>query len=209
MPAYLVHGHASAPTGTTSEEDAGVGEATYSFTGTMNGAGRALCYGVFGLAQGTGDVGSALRVATEHLLRDTYLPLLPWDATERPNTLDVIASVVNLSQEALTGLAIAVILDQRAYIGWHGEGRAYLLTDETIEHLAAGSTEVVASHTLTPGASILLCSSGLWRNLPDAEIHEVVTQAGSVQEACSELVNRASWHDSPDRPLVLIVRYPE
>lgn len=200
--AHFILGQASAASG-----DAPIDEAVYTFTGALNGAGREFSFGLFGVAQGSEDAGPVMRATARHLLREIYLPLLPWDATDRPNTLDTLATLMQTRQATLTGMAMAVVLDNRVYMGWQGDGRAYLLTEDDARHFADADAEPVASQVLSPGTSLLLCTGGLWQNVADDQILHTVQQASSIQEACDRLVDQATSRNGASRPLVLMIHH--
>ncbi|GAB4451883.1 MAG: hypothetical protein Kow00120_22140 [Anaerolineae bacterium] len=205
--AHFVFGEASGSPGGGEAGD----EAVYTFTGALSGAGREFNFSLFGLVQGSGEASAGMRATARQLLHDIYLPLLPWDATERPNALDSIATVVNAQHESLTSMALAIVVDSRAYLGWHGDGRVCVITEEGVAHFDYGneSPEPVASCVLSPGAYLLLCSGGLWQNLSDDDVMRIVTRAAGVQAACDELVNQALHHDEASRPLVVLVHRPD
>ncbi len=200
--AHLIHGQASASPENLRDE------AVYTFTGALNGAGREFSFNLFGLAQGAEDAGAILRAAAQQLLREIYLPLLPWDATNRPDALDALAAVLTAPQKTLTGMALAVIVDHRAYMGWQGDGRVYVLADMSIEQFDFEGAEPVASQVVSPGMSLLLCTGGLWRNLSDHDILRAVEQTQSIQSACDQLVKQALLHDGDSRPFVVLIHRP-
>jgi hypothetical protein len=202
--AHIIHGQASAPSPGGARGD----EAIYSFTGALNGASKVLDFGLFALAQGSEEAGPSLRAAARRLLRAIYLPLLPWKSTDRPNALDAIAGVVEPDQETLPAMAVAVILNKRAYLGWRGDARAYLLTAESIEYLVAENAEPVTAQAMPDGAHLLLCTADLWQAVPAEEMLQVVQQAPTVQAACNQLVGLTTRQDGASRPLVILVYRP-
>jgi len=46
--------------------------------------------------------------------------------------------------------------------------------------------------SVTAGHRLLLCSDGLWSMLPDREIHAILQQAATPQEACDRLISQAN-----------------
>ena len=54
---------------------------------------------------------------------------------------------------------------------------------------------------------LLLCSDGLWGEVPDAEIFRIVSSAGSMVEACQQLVDSANASGGPDNISVVLVQY--
>lgn len=77
---------------------------------------------------------------------------------------------------------------------------------------AIGHNEDIDVDTLTrrlPAAShILLCSDGLWGEVSNADILEVVLQADSLQAACDSLVAKANQHGGHDNISVMIFKTP-
>jgi protein phosphatase len=62
---------------------------------------------------------------------------------------------------------------------------------------------------LPPGAHILICSDGLWGNISDDELREIVRkQTLSPQEACNKLVALANERGGSDNISVIIVQMP-
>lgn len=66
----------------------------------------------------------------------------------------------------------------------------------------------VISRRLAPGASLLLCSDGLWGPVPDHKILEVVRHAASPQAACEELIAAANAAGGPDNITAIMVQLP-
>jgi serine/threonine protein phosphatase PrpC len=59
--------------------------------------------------------------------------------------------------------------------------------------------------TVPPGCQLLLCSDGLWSELNDGEMLNLISNAPSLQAACDDLVaaaNRAGGHDNSTVVLV-------
>lgn len=61
---------------------------------------------------------------------------------------------------------------------------------------------------LTPGASLLLCTDGLWNLVSEDLIRSVVADEDSPQEACRQLVHLANERGGPDNVTVLLVKIP-
>lgn len=55
---------------------------------------------------------------------------------------------------------------------------------------------------------ILLCSDGLWGVVPDEEIHQLVLNAQSPEEACVKLIEAANGAGGPDNITAILVRLP-
>ena len=77
---------------------------------------------------------------------------------------------------------------------------------------AIGHNEDIDVDTLTrrlPAASyILLCSDGLWGEVSNADMLEVVLQADSLQAACDSLVAKANQHGGHDNISAMIFKTP-
>ncbi len=62
---------------------------------------------------------------------------------------------------------------------------------------------------LPPRAHILVCSDGLWRNISDVELREIVRNPSlSPQEACNKLVALANERGGSDNISVIVVQMP-
>ena len=59
---------------------------------------------------------------------------------------------------------------------------------------------------LLPGDSLLLCSDGLTRMVPENEIAVILTQIPSVRMAAERLVSRANEHGGQDNITVIVIR---
>lgn len=66
----------------------------------------------------------------------------------------------------------------------------------------------VTSRRLPPGSYLLLCSDGLWGEVPDAIIHSVVLTAPTPQLACERLVELANERGGHDNISVIVVQLP-
>jgi serine/threonine protein phosphatase PrpC len=62
---------------------------------------------------------------------------------------------------------------------------------------------------LFPGDSLLLCSDGLTRMVPEAEIGAILAQAPDVRIAAERLVHRANEHGGHDNVTVIVIRGSE
>ena len=88
-------------------------------------------------------------------------------------------------------------------------------TDDEVSHVqnvlykAIGQGGALEADTyvqhLSSGASLLLCSDGLWGSVKDDEIKEVLASASTPQEACERLVARANENGGPDNITAVIV----
>lgn len=123
--------------------------------------------------------------------------------------------------------------DSRAYLLRHG-GIRQLTKDQTLaqglvdrgvlsQEAAAGSQfsnvlasavgsdmePVIRSIDLAPGDSILLCTDGLTKHVPDQEINSIVTTARSAYEACQQLVHHALDGGGTDNITAVVSRFGE
>lgn len=75
-----------------------------------------------------------------------------------------------------------------------------------------GDKATVQADTFTqafePGQYLLLCSDGLWEMVyPKKRLHEIVTNAPSVNEACKQLIEAANAHGGDDNITVVLVKF--
>lgn len=61
---------------------------------------------------------------------------------------------------------------------------------------------------LSPDSQILICSDGLWGQVPDTEISRIVLEHTSPQEACQQLVDAANAAGGPDNITAILIRMP-
>jgi protein phosphatase len=73
----------------------------------------------------------------------------------------------------------------------------------------AGVEVEVSTHTLSVGDYLLLCSDGLSGMVDDENIHRIVINAASPQDACDELVRAANDAGGDDNISVIIVKLVE
>src|SRR5690606_5445425 len=89
-----------------------------------------------------------------------------------------------------------------------------LTQEEAAEHpqknvlyRALGQSENIEVDTLTrrlpPKARLLLCSDGLWNQVPERDIQEIVKQSNNPQDACNKLVALANKHGGMDNVTVI------
>lgn len=55
---------------------------------------------------------------------------------------------------------------------------------------------------------LFLCSDGLWGVVPDDQIHDMIMQACSPEDACQNLVQAANHAGGPDNITAILVRLP-
>ena len=94
-----------------------------------------------------------------------------------------------------------------------------LTPDEANEHpqknllyRALGQSDSLEADTLMrrmpPSSRLLLCSDGLWNQVPDADILAAVMQAATPQDACQRLIAMANSAGGPDNISVIVVQLP-
>ena len=67
----------------------------------------------------------------------------------------------------------------------------------------------VDTRRLAPGASLLICSDGLWGYVPDEQILSIIREAPSLQTACDRLIDAANAAGGPDNITAVMVRLPQ
>lgn len=77
---------------------------------------------------------------------------------------------------------------------------------------ALGQNESVEVDTLTrrlpPKSRLLLCSDGLWNQVEEQQIVEIVKQTPNPQEACNKLISLANKHGGADNVTVVLLQMP-
>jgi serine/threonine protein phosphatase PrpC len=131
-----------------------------------------------------------------------------------------------------TRLSLAHVGDSRAYL-FRADALQQLTSDHSLvaeqvrhglmSHQQAAASELQSLLTralgteesvsvdadeieLFPGDSLLLCSDGLTRMVPEDEIAAILTQIPSVRIAAERLVSRANEHGGQDNITVIVVR---
>lgn len=66
----------------------------------------------------------------------------------------------------------------------------------------------VFTHPVPRGGYLLLCSDGLWGEVPDAEIQRIVMNEPNPQVACETLVRAANSAGGPDNITAVLVHFP-
>lgn len=83
---------------------------------------------------------------------------------------------------------------------------------KNVLYRALGQNEAIEVDTLTrrltPHSRILLCSDGLWNQVADHEILEIVNSNPNPQEACKKLVTLANDRGGLDNVTVILVQLP-
>lgn len=188
-------------------------EAVYTFTGGLRGAGLEFEFNLFGLAQSEPDYGSKadnlLREAARHLLSEIYLPLLPWDAIDRPNPQEALSTVIGFDKEHIEATIFATFVDQYVYLAWHGKAQAYHLSEEDgIEPVVSEDETGITSLTIEAGEYILLCASGICPKLSTDRMHQIIYQAPNLFDACNQLAGLAEEIDEVEHPVALLIHRP-
>lgn len=94
-----------------------------------------------------------------------------------------------------------------------------LTPEEAAEHpnknmlyRALGQNEAIEVDTLTrrlpPKSRLLLCSDGLWNQVDEKEIVDIVKQTPNPQEACNKLIALANKHGGVDNVSVILLQMP-
>jgi serine/threonine protein phosphatase PrpC len=65
-----------------------------------------------------------------------------------------------------------------------------------------------ATRRLPPGSCLMLCSDGLWNQVPESKILQVVKSSATPQEACDRLVTLANESGGADNVTVVIIQVP-
>ncbi len=141
-----------------------------------------------------------------------------------------LSSVVLIGDRAY----IAHVGDSRIYLFHHGVleklTRDHSLVQRLIEldqitieeaadhpqknvlYRALGQNEIVDVDTLTKrlpqGSMMLLCSDGLWNQVTDREISEVISRIHDPQEACQKLISLANAQGGIDNVTVILLQLP-
>lgn len=130
---------------------------------------------------------------------------------------------------------IAHVGDSRAYLMVNSDGldqitRDHSLVQRLIEldqltqeeaashpqrnvlYRAVGQSETVdidtSTRRLAPGSRLILCSDGLWGQVPPDQLHQVIATSVSPQDACDRLVNIANERGGVDNVTVIIIQLP-
>jgi PPM family protein phosphatase len=124
-------------------------------------------------------------------------------------------------------ISIAQVGDSRAYL-LGARGLRQLTQDQTVGNLLAdqlgGETDsrlldllvqalgaqagvdvALTRGTLAPGDSLLLCSDGLYKVVPDVEIARALGRSVSLKEKAEALIRRANDNGGPDNITVILV----
>jgi protein phosphatase len=61
---------------------------------------------------------------------------------------------------------------------------------------------------LTPGSRLLLCSDGLWNQISEANLLQIVQSSKGPQDACDHLIRIANDRGGPDNITVILIQIP-
>jgi len=61
---------------------------------------------------------------------------------------------------------------------------------------------------LTPGSKLLLCSDGLWNQVSESNLQQIIKTSKTPQEACDHLIMLANDRGGPDNITVVLVQVP-
>ncbi|MFQ3568053.1 MAG: PP2C family serine/threonine-protein phosphatase [Aggregatilineales bacterium] len=77
---------------------------------------------------------------------------------------------------------------------------------------ALGQNEVIEVDTLTrrlpAGSRLLICSDGLWNQVPEADILNIISKHSNPQESCSQLIAQANQHGGIDNVTLILLHLP-
>ena len=80
---------------------------------------------------------------------------------------------------------------------------------QNVLYRAIGQGEAVEVDThmqhLPNGASLLLCSDGLWSLVEDTDITDILNTVSSPQEACEQLIEKANENGGLDNITAIVV----
>jgi protein phosphatase len=65
------------------------------------------------------------------------------------------------------------------------------------------------THPVPKGGFLLICSDGLWGEVPENVIHRIISGSNHPQEACEALVRAANAAGGPDNITAVLVRFPK
>jgi protein phosphatase len=94
-----------------------------------------------------------------------------------------------------------------------------LTPEEAVDHKqpnvlyrALGQNELVEVDTLTrrlpPYSCLLLCSDGLWNQVSDDEILDIIMKHTNPQEACAKLIALANMRGGIDNVTAILLKLP-
>lgn len=66
----------------------------------------------------------------------------------------------------------------------------------------------ISTRRLPPGSHLLICSDGLWNQVPESEIKDIIAHTADPQEACNQLVALANNKGGIDNVTMILLRLP-
>jgi protein phosphatase len=61
---------------------------------------------------------------------------------------------------------------------------------------------------LTPGSRLLLCSDGLWNQISESNLQQIIQSSKNPQDACDQLIRIANDRGGPDNITVILIQIP-
>jgi serine/threonine protein phosphatase PrpC len=91
----------------------------------------------------------------------------------------------------------------------HGAAFAHILTRALGTEPSLQMDLLASPLPVCAGDIFLLCSDGLWGQLSDGELLDIVGNGRQLAEACREMINRANARGGPDNITVQLIRIDE
>jgi protein phosphatase len=83
---------------------------------------------------------------------------------------------------------------------------------KNVLYRALGQSDNLEVDTLTrrlpPHSRLLLCSDGLWNQVEEQEIHDIIMEHSNPQEACEALIAKANSRGGIDNVTAILVQVP-
>lgn len=212
-----------------------------SFYAMGYGEGEPHDFGVFVIAEGVEQSGIAhakiaraaervTNIISSEVLDNYYYPLLLFQ-DQVDDLPSVIKAAIKTADKELrewsdnpkSTIILAVTFAQKLYLSNIGQGRAFLITQDTINQLttdyagngesALGNTQQelsvdIAIHDMSSSARLLLCSTSLWRDIKLDEIDEVIRRHAAPFAACNDLMEMVQER-SDDNVAAILMQFPK
>lgn len=85
-------------------------------------------------------------------------------------------------------------------------------SQKNVLYRAIGQSENLEVDSITrrlpPGVRILICSDGLWGQVPDSQLHEIVRTSATPQEAVDRMIAAANDRGGPDNITAVLIQVP-
>lgn len=163
-------------------------------------------------------------------------------AIEMAHSMVQASNRIAAPMQSGTTIVMAVVLDNRLYLGNVGDSRAYVISSQEIRQVSQDHTMAAAlvaagilsadeankpeqrnrlsqalgigdsvkptmySENLLKGDYLLLCSDGLYSQVDDETIFQIVRQSSSPQYACEALTQAANDAGGEDNISVILVK---